>query len=99
MSCCELKWVEPIASLHITVKELAPIVVAAAVWGINWRGKTILVECDNSAVVSIINRGTLTEAQRRTMQEAMHLICCLAFIRARFKFHIHAVHWHIQGVD
>ncbi len=81
-----VKCVEPIASLHITVKELAPIVVAAAVWGDSWRGKTVRVYCDNSAVVSIVNRGTTKN------QEAMHLIRCLAFIRARFEFHIHALH-------
>ena len=44
------------------------------------------VYCDNSAVVSIVNRGTSKN------QEAMHLIRCLAFIRARFEFHIHALH-------
>ena len=30
-----LPWVGPIKDLHITVKELAPIMVAAMVWGIN----------------------------------------------------------------
>ncbi len=39
---------------HITVKELAHIVVSALVWGSSWRGKTVLSRCDNAAVVAII---------------------------------------------
>ena len=53
-----LPWVGPIKDLHITVKELAPIVVAAMVWGINWQGRTILARCDYVAVVGIVNSGS-----------------------------------------
>ena len=35
------------ASSHITVKELAPIVVASAIWGPEWKGMTVKVLCDN----------------------------------------------------
>lgn len=37
------------------------------IWGDQWRDKTVLVRCDNSAVVSIVNLGTSKN------QEAMHL--------------------------
>ena len=65
-----LKWVEPIASQHITVKELAPIVLAAAIWGRRWEGQTVLVMCDNKAVVNIVNQVSSSN------REAMHLIRC-----------------------
>lgn len=86
-----LKWVEPIASLHITVQELAPIVLAAAVWGAEWKGKTILALCDNSAVVSILNKGSSKN------QEAMHLMRCLAFLAAKFEFCLFSTH--LRGVE
>ena len=34
----------------ITLKELVPIVLAAAIWGKQWNGKTVLAQCDNAAV-------------------------------------------------
>lgn len=74
-----LKWAGPIRSCHITIKELAPIVVAAAIWGKSWRGKAIHVQCDNSAVVSIINHG-------------MSKNRCLAFIMARMEFCLRHLH-------
>ncbi len=54
----QLQWVWPISDHHITVKELVPIVLAAAVWGPRWKGKTVRARCDNAAVVSIINSGS-----------------------------------------
>ena len=29
----QIKWVGPMATSHITVKELAPVVMASAIWG------------------------------------------------------------------
>jgi len=52
-----LPWSINFQSCHITVKELAPIVVAAIIWREDWRGKTILARSDNSAVVAIIRGG------------------------------------------
>ena len=53
----QFQWVEPISSYNITIKELLPIVLAAAVWGSQWKGLTVKVRCDNAAVVAIVNRG------------------------------------------
>ena len=72
-------------------KELLPIVVAAAVWGSEWAGKTVRARCDNQSVVAIVNSGTCREV------EAMHLRRCLAFLEARGGFHMVAEH--IRGVD
>ncbi len=75
---------------NITVKELLPIVIAAAVWGPNWAGKTVRAHCDNSAVVAIVNSGSSREP------EAMHLLRCLAFLEAKYSFYIFTTH--IKGV-
>ena len=87
----QLAWVDPVKESHITVKELIPIVVAAAIWGDKWAGGTVRVRCDNMAVVAIINKETSQD------KEVMHLVRCLAFIRARFQFRIYAVH--VPGVE
>ena len=87
----QLQWAGPIKDYHITVKELVPIVLAAALWGPKWKGKTVRARCDNAAVVSIINSGS------SRVQEAMHLMRCLAFLAAKDEFYIFATH--IRGVD
>ena len=51
----QLQWVQDIKEAHITLKELVPIVVAAALWGPLWAHQHILAHCDNAAVVAIIN--------------------------------------------
>ena len=72
-----LEWAGPISDIHITVKELVPIVVAGALWGPTWQGATVLARCDNNmAVVSIINQ----------------VLRCLALISAKFNFHTVAEH-------
>ncbi len=86
-----LRWAGPIQNLHITVKELAPVVVAAAIWGREWSGKSVHVLCDNSAVVGIINSGASKNP------EAMQLRRCLAFLAAKWQFHPIATH--IKGTD
>ena len=42
----------------ISVKQLVPVVVAAALWGGLWRGKHICFHSDNMAVVSILSTKT-----------------------------------------
>ena len=41
----------------ITWMELLPIVLASAVWGPAWRGQRIIVHCDNTGAVTIVNSG------------------------------------------
>ena len=86
----QLRWSGSIRDAHITIKELVPIVLAAAVWGKDWQGQSVQARCDNSAVVAILNWGNSNDS------EVMHLIRCLAFIKARFQFDLFAVH--ISGV-
>ena len=81
-----LKWATKAMSLHITVKELIPITIAAGLWGPQWRGQSVKVWCDNEAVVAIINQNSSRDL------EAMHLVRCLAFIMAKFDFFLFASH-------
>ena len=85
----QMQWNHSAASFHITIQELLPIVIAAAIWGANWEGKTIRARCDNMAVVHII----------RTRQSkdptAMHLVRCLSLIECAFQFTL--VSKHIPG--
>lgn len=74
--------------MHITIKELILIVLAAAVWGREWSGLTVQVCCDNAAVVTNFNRDCSKD------MDVMHLLSCLAFIKAKFLFVSH-----IPGVD
>ena len=81
----QLQWHAGMLESHITCKELVPIVVATAVWGAQWQNMTVQVLCDNEAVVAIVNKGTAKD------QECMHLVRCLAFLKAEL------VATHIQG--
>ena len=74
------------SSFHITVKELIPLVIAAAVWGRQWGKQHVQFKCDNSAVVAIINGGYSKD------REIMHLMRCLHFLSARFHFRFTAEH-------
>ena len=85
----QLQWPESLHNHHITIKELIPIVVAAAVWGQWWTSSHVRVRCDNAAVVHILNRGYSRDAN------VMHLMRCLHFIAARFDLRLSAEH--IQG--
>ena len=72
----QLRWPAVWSDVHITVKELLPIVVACAVWGRQWRGKAVRCRCDNAAVVAIMKSGTSKHPL------AMHLVRCLFFFTA-----------------
>jgi len=82
----QVQWPENFPSFHITVKELIPLVIAAAVWGRQWGKQHVQFKSDNAAVVSIINGGYSKD------QEIMHLMRCLHFLSARFHFRFTAEH-------
>ncbi len=75
----------------IMPKEMLPIVIAAAVWGPQWKGITVRVRCDNMAVVATIQSGSCKEAH------TMHLQRCLAYLEATESFVLVAEH--IRGKD
>ena len=51
----QLKWDSSSREKQIAVKELIPVVIAAAIWGHQWSGRRVLSNCDNQAVVAVIN--------------------------------------------
>ena len=53
----QLSWDAQFQDEDIAVKELIPVVMAAALWGHNWRGKTVEFVSDNAAVVAVLNSG------------------------------------------
>ncbi len=81
-----LHWSKSFEKVHITVKELAPIILAAMIWGQSWKGKTVRARCDNTAVVAIVNSGTSKNPH------AMNLVRCLSFLAATYEFRMSAVH-------
>ena len=85
----QFQWPTAWATVHITIKELLPIVMSCALWGDNWRGKTIKCICDNAAVVAIISSG------RSKDNLVMHLMRCLTFFLAQFN--IILVSEHLPG--
>ena len=82
----QIKWPLTLQASHITVKELVPIILAVAVWGCEWAGQNIMALCDNMAVVDVLRKGDSKEPQ------VMHLLRCLAFLKAHFQFSLFASH-------
>ena len=82
----QLKWDKTSEKYHISIKELIPIVIATAIWGHYFKGKTLHVRSDNVAAVAAINN------QTSSVKEMAHLLRCLAFIAARFQLRIIASH-------
>ena len=54
-------WSTSAMHLDITVKELLPIVTAAAIWGKEWRGTQVTCHCNNQAVVAVMGSQSCRE--------------------------------------
>ena len=65
-------------------KELIPGVIAAVVWGKQWKGLDVKCHSDNQAVVAV------TQTRSSRDPSIMHLIRCLSFIEAQFEFYLSA---------
>ena len=74
-------------AVNIAVKELLPVVAAAALlWGNTWRGITILVRSDNQAPVTRMSKRTVDDLRMT------HLLRCLFFFEAHYGFEHQAKH-------
>ena len=82
----QLQWPESYSHIGIAAKELLPMVASAAIWGKEWSGKTVLFRCDNMAAVIAVN----SRSSRDRMMT--HLLRCLFFFQAEFKFEYIAKH-------
>ena len=76
----QLFWPSNWNEVGITAKELAPVVIAAALWGNLWGGKLVCFHSDNLGVVGLLKKPT----SKVPLQ--MHLIRCLLFYAAFYKF-------------
>ena len=82
----QLEWPQSWAQVNIAAKELPSIVARAALWGQAWSGKKVLFRCDNTAAVSAL----LARTARDPVMN--HLLRCLFFLQAHFKFDYEAKH-------
>ncbi len=87
----QFRWSEGYLGQSIAMKELAPIVMACAVWGRHWHKQAVQVNCDNQAVVEVVNSGSCRDSH------LMRLLRTLFFITAHFECSVRAVH--IAGRD
>ena len=79
----QLAWPVSWDSIDISVKELVPVVMAAALWGEQWRQRHVCTHSDNMAVVS---------AGTTSSQQSMHLLRCLFIYCAFYRFCVSCVH-------
>ena len=77
----------------ITAKEMLPIVLAVAVWGGQWQGKTVRCWCDNAAVVAAVKSGWCKN------KHAMHLLRCLYFFQAAYQVKLMTEHGPIMNLQ
>ena len=82
----QLEWNSRLQHLSIAVKELIPVVLAAATFGHRWSGKLVKFMVDNAAVVDVLNSTFCKESHM------MHLIHLLVFYAAKFNFWFSASH-------
>ena len=87
----QVEWPASWIKLHITIKELLPVVMGVAMWGSKWRGKTVRCRCDNAAVVAILNSGSSKD------ERAMHLLRSLFLFLAAYD--VSVFREHISGVE
>lgn len=85
---CQVAWEEwpGFATVHIAAKELLPIIVAAAIWGQEWKGETVLCHCDNQAVVAVMNGGYCKDTAMA------HMLRCLFYLEAKYEMRLTSVH-------
>ena len=82
----QLQWTPRLQLLSIAVKELIPVVLAAATFGHQWSGKVVEFVVDNAAVVEVIKATYSKELH------LMHLIRLLVFFAAKHNFWFTASH-------
>ena len=80
------EWPPAWSVVNITAKELFPLVVACAIWGVQWQGKVVRCLCDNAAVVAIVKSGSSKD------NLVMHLVRTLFYFNARKNIHLYVEH-------
>ena len=84
----QIQWLSgsPIQKASIAAKEMLPIVLSCIVWRHAWWGCTVRCNCDNEAVVRVINS--------RYAKDPLlaHMLRSIFFISAKSNFDITAIH-------
>lgn len=73
-------------NLHINALELLSIVICAKLWCDQWSGKRIILYCDNTASVTVLNSGRTHD---RFLQKCLREI---SFLAAGHEFQVRAAH-------
>ena len=84
-----LPWSAQLQTCSTAVKELVPVVVAAALYVSQWRGKIVTFRVDNTAVAEVLNSTSCRDSH------LMHLVRLLVFLTSYHNFWFTASH--IQG--
>ena len=82
----QLQWPASWSEVDISIKELVPIVIAAALWGPLWHRQCICFHSDNLGVVGLLARRSARDVL------AHHLLRCLYFYSAYYQFDYQAEH-------
>jgi hypothetical protein len=77
--------------LHINALEMLAVIACLKMWSTKFKGKRILIKCDNQVTVYVINTG---KSRNFCLQCCLREICFLAAVH---EFEIRAVH--IAGID
>jgi len=80
------KWPKEWHSIDILTKELVPIILACVMWGTHLQHKAVQFQCDNSAVVVALQKGSAKE------KHVMHLLRSLWFFMAFYDINLHSAH-------
>ena len=78
-------WPVDLKAMHITFKELFPIVLALEVWGHKLKNHKILFMCDNYAVVEILNKTSCKDVNVMKLVRRLVLSCLQHNIHFRGK--------------
>ena len=82
----QLAWDQASQQFQIAIKELIPVLIAAVIWGKKWKKYSVVANCDNEAVVVILN------SRYSKDPHLMHMLRTLFFIEAWYQFKITARH-------
>lgn len=69
-------WSTRHSPLHITFKEMLPIVIAFKIWGTTLANKCIILHSDNMAVVQILNKQTSKDKDVMSLVRQF-VLCCM----------------------
>ena len=86
----QLPWLQNWETATIAPKELAPIILAVALWGLQFVGTKVRAQCDNSAVVYAVNKRS---ARYPTISRLLHIPCLFCAL-----YDITLVAHHLLGI-